>query len=73
MMKYGWKRLLSGLLALVLVIGMLPPATVAAEETVTEPAEILETVPEDTEPEETGASETTAPRHRPGRDGVGRD
>lgn len=58
MLNYGWKRLLSGLLALVLIIGVLPPATVAAEETEpsTETTEILETV--ETAPAETAESAT---------------
>lgn len=35
LLDHGWKRLCSGFLALTLVVGMLPPVTVAAEETET--------------------------------------
>lgn len=52
MLENGWKRLLSGLLALVLVIGMLPPVTVAAEET--------EATVQETESAETGSVATEA-------------
>lgn len=52
MLEYGWKRLLSGLLALMLVVGMLPPAAVWAEDVETEPTEATEIV-ETTEAEET--------------------
>ena len=60
MLEYGWKRLLSGFLALTLVAGMVPPVTVAAEETqATEVVEVQETEPVTTEPVETEPVETT--------------
>ena len=68
MLNYGWKRLFSGLLALVLVVGMLPPVTVAAEETeTTETTEVVAvsgtepaiTEPVITEPAATEPVETT--------------
>ncbi len=68
MLEYGWKRLLSGFLALTLVAGMMPPVTVAAEETqATEVVDVQETEPVTTEPvetepvEETEATEETVP------------
>lgn len=64
MLDYGWKRLFSGLLAVTLVVRMLPPVRVAAEETdateTTEIMEVLETEPAITEPVITEPVETTA-------------
>lgn len=52
MMHNSWKRLLSGLLALVLVVGMLPTAAWAqADVTEPEQPELTETLPS-TQPEE---------------------
>ena len=60
MLNYRWKRLFSGLLALALVAGMLPPVNVAAEETeATEVVEVQETGPVTTEPVETETVEAT--------------
>ena len=64
MLDYRWRRLLSGFLALVLVVGMLPPAAVETE--ATEVVEVLETEPVTTEPVETtvateAVEETEAP------------
>lgn len=65
MLENGWKRLLSGLLALALVVGMLPPVVVAAEDTETTETtgvvEVPETEPvttESVEPETTVVTET---------------
>lgn len=59
MLENGWKRLFSVLLALVLVIGVLPPVSVAAEETEDVEVEVLETEPVETESAATEPVETT--------------
>lgn len=65
MLNYGWKRLLSGLLALALVVGMLPPVAVWAEEgettPVTQATEAIETTEVTVAEETTEATETTEP------------
>lgn len=63
MLNQGPKRLLSGFLALVLVVGMLPPVTARAEGTETLPNETSETIAvlETTEPVGTEETEESKP------------
>ena len=60
MLEYGWKRLLSAFLALVLVAGMLPaPAFATETEPETQPTVVEETTAESTAPESESVPETT--------------